>query len=85
MKLASLKDRRDGRLVVVSKDLSRCASAAAVAPTMQAALDDWDAALPGLTELADALEIGRVAHMAFDPAHCATPLPRAYQWLDGSA
>ncbi|HEX3439957.1 MAG TPA: fumarylacetoacetate hydrolase family protein [Pseudolabrys sp.] len=85
MKLASLKDRRDGRLVVVSKDLSRCASAAAVAPTLQAALDEWAAAVPGLTEIADALEIGRIAHMAFDPAQCAAPLPRACQWLDGSA
>jgi fumarylacetoacetate (FAA) hydrolase len=85
MKLASLKEGRDGRLVVVSKDLTRCASAAAIAPTLQAALDDWDAAAPELTGIADALEIGRIAHMAFDPAHCAAPLPRAYQWLDGSA
>ena len=85
MKLASLKGGRDGRLVVVSKDLSRCVSAAAVAPTLQAALDNWDAALPELTELADALELGHAAHLTFDPKHCAAPLPRAYQWLDGSA
>ena len=85
MKLASLKGGRDGRLVVVSKDLSRCADASAVAPTLQAALDDWDAAAPRLTEIADALEANRIAHMAFDPAQCAAPLPRAYQWLDGSA
>jgi fumarylacetoacetate (FAA) hydrolase len=85
MKLASLKDRRDGRLVVVSKDLSRCTSAAAVAPTLQAALDDWAAAVPGLTEIADALEAGRIAHMPFEPAQCAAPLPRTFQWLDGSA
>ena len=85
MKLASLKGGRDGRLVVASKDLARCASAAAVAPTLQAALDNWDAALPGLTEIADALEAGHAAHMAFDPAQCAAPLPRAYAWLDGSA
>ena len=51
MKLASLKGGRDGRLVVVSRDLSRCADASAVAPTLQAALDEWDAALPRLTEL----------------------------------
>jgi fumarylacetoacetate (FAA) hydrolase len=85
MKLASLKGGRDGRLVVVSKDLTRCADARAVAPTLQAALDNWDAALPGLTEIADALEAGHAAHLSFDPAHCAAPLPRAYQWLDGSA
>jgi fumarylacetoacetate (FAA) hydrolase len=85
MKLASLKDRRDGRLVVVSRDLSRCADAHAVAPTLQAALDDWAAAEPALTELVDALEAGRIAHLPFDPGKCAAPLPRAYQWLDGSA
>jgi len=85
MKLASLKDGRDGRLVVVSRDLSRCADASAVAPTLQAALDNWDAALPLLTELADSLEANRVAHLSFDPSKCSSPLPRAYQWLDGSA
>jgi fumarylacetoacetate (FAA) hydrolase len=85
MKLASLKGGRDGRLVVVSKDLTRCVDARAVAPTLQAALDNWDAALSGLTEIADALEAGHAAHLPFDPAHCAAPLPRAYQWLDGSA
>jgi len=85
MKLASLKEGRDGRLVVVSKDLTRCADAAAVAPTLQAALDDWAAAAPRLTEIADALEANRIAHLAFDPARCAAPLPRAFQWLDGSA
>jgi fumarylacetoacetate (FAA) hydrolase len=63
MKLASLKDGRDGRLVVVSKGLSRCSSAAAVAPTLQTALDDWDAAMPGLTEIVDALEAGGAAHL----------------------
>jgi len=85
MKLASLKGGRDGRLVVVSRDLSRAADASAVAPTLQAALDDWDAAAPRLTELADALERGRLAHFPFVPEHCAAPLPRAFQWLDGSA
>ncbi|MGH6788179.1 MAG: fumarylacetoacetate hydrolase family protein [Pseudolabrys sp.] len=85
MKLASLKDARDGRLVVVSRDLSRCADASAVARTMQAALDDWNAAAPRLTEIADALEAGRIAHLAFAPEKCAAPLPRAFQWLDGSA
>ena len=85
MKLASLKGGRDGRLVVVSKDLSRCAGASAVAPTMQAALDNWTMAAPRLIEIAAALEASRIAHVPFDPAECAAPLPRAYQWLDGSA
>ncbi len=85
MKLASLKDSRDGRLLVVSRDLSRCADAHAVAPTLQAAIDDWGSAERRLFELADGLESGHVAHMPFDPAKCASPLPRAYQWLDGSA
>jgi fumarylacetoacetate (FAA) hydrolase len=85
MKLASLKDRRDGRLMVVSRDLSRCTDAGAVAPTLQAALDDWTSAELRLTELADALEAGRISHVPFDPAKCASPLPRAFQWLDGSA
>ena len=85
MKLASLKGGRDGRLVVVSKDLTRCADASAVAPTLQAALDDWDGAAPRLAGIAQSLEANRIATMAFDPATCAAPLPRAFQWLDGSA
>ncbi|HTS39855.1 MAG TPA: fumarylacetoacetate hydrolase family protein [Xanthobacteraceae bacterium] len=85
MKLASLKHGRDGRLVVVSRDLKRAADAAAVAPTLQAALDDWDGAAPRLTEIADALEAGRIAHMPFDEGKCAAPLPRSYGWADGSA
>ena len=85
MKLASLKHGRDGRLVVVARDLSRCADASAVAPTLQAALDDWAAAEPRLIELADSLETGRIAHMPFDQAKCAAPLPRAHGWADGSA
>ncbi|HZP74909.1 MAG TPA: fumarylacetoacetate hydrolase family protein [Pseudolabrys sp.] len=85
MKLASLKGGRDGRLVVVSRDLTRAADASAVAATLQAALDDWDAAAPRLTELADAVERGGLAHFPFVPEHCAAPLPRAFQWLDGSA
>ena len=85
MKLASLKEGRDGRLVVVSRDLTRAADAAAVAPTLQKALDDWDAAGPRLTEIADALEAGRIAHIGFVAEKCAAPLPRAFQWADGSA
>src|SRR6266540_3820977 len=76
MKLASLKHGRDGRLVVVSRDLSRATDASGVAPTFQAAMDDWGAAEPRLTEIADALEAGRIAHIGFDPAKCAAPLPR---------
>jgi fumarylacetoacetate (FAA) hydrolase len=85
MKLASLKHGRDGRLVVVARDLKRAADASAVAATLQVALDDWEAAAPRLTEIADALEAGRIAHVPFDPTTCAAPLPRAYQWADGSA
>jgi fumarylacetoacetate (FAA) hydrolase len=85
MKLASLKDGRDGRLVVVSRDLSRAADASAVAPTLQAALDNWKSAAPYLAEIAKALEAGSLAATRFDPDACASPLPRAYQWADGSA
>ena len=85
MKLASLKGGRDGRLVVVSRDLARCADASAVAPTMQAALDDWDAIAPKLRDLAEALEAGRIAGVPFDQEQCAAPLPRAHGWADGSA
>ena len=85
MKLASLKAGRDGRLVVVSRDLSRCAPAAAIAPTLQAALERWAEAEPGLRELADGLEAGRIGGQPFDHGACAAPLPRAFQWLDGSA
>src|SRR6266516_241357 len=85
MKLASLNHGRDGQLVVVSRDLKRAADASHVVPTLQAALDDWGAAAPRLQEVADALEAGRIAHLAFDPKKCAAPLPRAFQWADGSA
>jgi fumarylacetoacetate (FAA) hydrolase len=85
MKLASLKGPRDGRFVVVSRDLARCADASAVAPTLQAALDNWDAISPRLEELARKLEAGQIEARPFDPMQCASPLPRAFQWLDGSA
>src|ERR1043165_7656781 len=85
MKLASLKGGRDGRLVVVSRDLTRAADAAAVAPTLRDALDDWAAAEPRLQEIANSLEAGRIAHLAFDPTKCAAPLPRSFGWADGSA
>ena len=83
MKLASLKDGRDGRLVVVSNDLTRCISATAVAPSLQAALDDWANARPALEAIAKKLESG--GGDDFDQSACASPLPRAYQWADGSA
>jgi fumarylacetoacetate (FAA) hydrolase len=85
MKLASLKGGRDGRLVVVSSDLTRCVSAAAAASTLQAALDDWEKLSPRLAAIAAALQRGEGDGRPFDPRQCAAPLPRAYQWLDGSA
>lgn len=86
MKLASLKQGRDGRLVVVSRDLSRAVKAEAVAPTLQAALDNWELAAPRLLDLYRALNDGAVAgSFLFRPGDCASPLPRAYQWADGSA
>lgn len=84
MKLATLEDgTRDGRLVVVSRDLTRAIDAAAVAPTLQRALDDWGGCRPRLAQLAAALE--RAAGFPFDPTRALAPLPRAYQWVDGSA
>jgi fumarylacetoacetate (FAA) hydrolase len=86
MKLASLKHGRDGTLIVVSRDLSRAVRADAIAPTMQAAMDDWPKLAPGLRQLSDALNAGRAGGaFAFDACDCASPLPRAYQWADGSA
>ena len=85
MKLASLKDGRDGRLVVVSDDLAWYAPADAVAPTLQAALDDWERAEPMLRALAGTLEHGAVPRERFHEHDAASPLPRAYQWADGSA
>jgi fumarylacetoacetate (FAA) hydrolase len=83
MKLASLKGGRDGRLVVVSRDLTRCIVAAEAAPTLQAALDDWSNVKPQLEALAARLDSGEGE--SFDESDCASPLPRAYQWADGSA
>ncbi|MDZ7627834.1 MAG: fumarylacetoacetate hydrolase family protein [Parvularculaceae bacterium] len=85
MKLASLKHGRDGRLVIVSEDLTRFTDATRVAPTLQAALDDWDHAEPHLRELAHSLEVGAAPVERFHERDCASPLPRAYQWADGSA
>lgn len=85
MKLASLKQGRDGRLVVVSDDLAWYADAHAVAPTMQAALDDWDTLAPALRNLATDLEHEAIPRERFHERMAAAPLPRAYQWADGSA
>lgn len=87
MKLATLKQpgRRDGRLVVVSDDLTQCTSAVRVAPTLQAALDDWARAAPLLSELSEGLAVGAVPAERFHEREAMSPLPRAYQWLDGSA
>jgi fumarylacetoacetate (FAA) hydrolase len=85
MKLASLKSGRDGRLVVVSNDLAWCADAGHIAPTMQAALDDWDRLAPALESLATDLSHEVIPMMRFHEREAAAPLPRAYQWVDGSA
>ncbi len=85
MKLASLKHGRDGRLVVVSDDLAWCTDASTIASTLQAALDDWIHAEPKLAALAEALQHDSVPKERFRERECASPLPRAYQWADGSA
>ena len=86
MKLATLKSgARDGRLVVVSKDLTRCSDAGRIAPTLQAALDDWVKTAPRLQQLAGQVELGSVPTERFHEHECESPLPRAYQWADGSA
>jgi fumarylacetoacetate (FAA) hydrolase len=88
VKLATLRQGgRDGQLAIVSRDLSRCELVPDIAPTLQAALDEWDRTAPKLAERAAALEDGAApAHlMPFDPVKCMAPLPRAYHWVDGSA
>jgi fumarylacetoacetate (FAA) hydrolase len=85
MKLASLKGGRDGRLVVVSTDLAWCADAAHIAPTLQAALDDWATVAPKLEALATDLAHDAIPKQRFHEREAAAPLPRAYQWADGSA
>jgi fumarylacetoacetate (FAA) hydrolase len=85
MKLASLKGGRDGALVVVSADLAWCVDASPIAATLQDALDDWDDCAPQLQGLADELEHGFAPRQRFHEHEAASPLPRAYQWADGSA
>ncbi len=87
MKLATYKDgSRDGQLVVVSRDLGTAHYATGIASKLQQVLDDWSFLSPQLQDLYDQLNSGRARHpFPFDPAQCMAPLPRAYQWADGSA
>ncbi|HTT83362.1 MAG TPA: fumarylacetoacetate hydrolase family protein [Rhizomicrobium sp.] len=86
MKLASLRDGRDGALVVVSSDLARCVAAPHIAHTLQRALDNWHETAPRLMRVYELLNEGEAeGARPFLPAACAAPLPRAYQWADGSA
>ncbi len=86
MKLASLKDRtRDGKLVVVSRDVTRYITARPIASTLQDALDDWLHVAPRLADLAYSLEVGAVPSERFREHDAHSPLPRAYQWVGGAA
>ena len=86
MKLATLKDQtRDGRLVVVSDDLTQCSDVPHIARTLQAALDDWDHVGPRLQRVAEGMRSGSQPVQRFHEGDAASPLPRAYQWADGSA
>ena len=87
MKLATLKDgSRDGQLAVVSRDLASAHFATDIASTLQQVLDDWNFLAPQLEDLYATLNGGKARHaFAFDPRACMAPLPRAHQWLDGSA
>lgn len=86
MKLASLKQGRDGRLVVVSRDLKEAVEVPEIAATLQDALDSWSLCEPRLRAVYEQLNGGSApGAFAFDPAACAAPLPRAFQWADGSA
>ncbi len=86
MKFATLHDHTlDGRLLIVSRDLSRCVEAGAIAPSLLHALQHWSSVEAALRERYDALNAGQLAGQPFDPALCAAPLPRSPQWCDGSA
>ncbi|GIU37005.1 fumarylacetoacetate hydrolase family protein [Shewanella schlegeliana] len=87
MKLASYDNgRRDGQLMLVSKDLTKAVAVPAIAHTMQQLLDAWELLNPQLVELYDALNKGMMDNAVdFDQSKCLSPLPRAYQWADGSA
>jgi fumarylacetoacetate (FAA) hydrolase len=87
MKLATLKKGgRDGTLVVVNRALTHCRAVPAIARTLQSALDDWEVCEPQLRQVYEALNSGAFAGPdVFDQAACHSPLPRAYQWADGSS
>jgi fumarylacetoacetate (FAA) hydrolase len=85
MKLASLKGGHDGRLVVVSRDLTRATEVGHLAPNLQTVLDNWAIFAPALAGIAESLELDAVPSFRFHEHDCAAPLPRAYQWVDGSA
>lgn len=86
MKLATLKNgTRDGVLVVVSKDLTQCSTVGHIAPTLQAALDNWHDVAPRLARVAEGMETGAQPIQRFHESEAMSPLPRAYQWADGSA
>ena len=87
MKLATYKDgSRDGQLVVVSRDLASAHFATDIANHLQQVLDDWNFLSPQLQDLYDSVNQGKARHgFPFDPRSCMAPLPRAYQWADGSA
>lgn len=86
MKLGTLKDgSRDGRLVVVSRDLARCVAVPEISRTLQHALDDWTRSAPALGAISEALNRRGLPSQPFDPRETLAPLPRAYQWVDGSA
>src|SRR5256885_8339058 len=86
MRLATLRaGGRDGTLIVVRRDGEACAPATGVAATLQAALDDWERAGPALARLAARLDAGEIPAEPLAPAALASPLPRAYEWVDGSA
>lgn len=85
MRLATLRNGRpDGHLVIVSKDLSRFASAGRIASNLQDALDEWDRCAPILRAVSDQLDNGEIAGMPFNPREALAPLPRAFQWIDGA-
>ncbi|WP_330960289.1 fumarylacetoacetate hydrolase family protein [Photobacterium sp. 53610] len=86
MKLASLNHGRDGQLIIVSRDLTQAVHAHDIAPTLQFALDNWEQVEADLQHLYRNLNDGIAKDVfPFNPAHCASPLPRAFQWADGSA
>jgi fumarylacetoacetate (FAA) hydrolase len=86
MKLASLRHGRDGALVVVSRDLATCVTASEISATLQSALDRWSECAPQLEQLYRLVSAGKTNNAKpFDPNACMAPLPRAYQWADGSA